>query len=335
LGPFAPIFRNPHILTVAGNYWRRAIDETRFPTRSALYATEEGTRVLVEENRPAGRVRGEVLLMHGLEGSSRSGYMVSMAQRLAGLGLAVHRMNMRSCGGSEHLTPTLYHSGLTADMLAVLRRFRAEGRGPLFVTGYSLGGNVVLKLAGELGEQARGLIAGVCAISTPIDLRACVEAIGKPVNRLYERRFVKKLCQRYQRKHAADGASFPLDGLERVRTIYEFDDRCTAPAFGFGDAANYYRTQSAIRFLPAIRVPTLLVQAQDDPMIPFGIFEGPEVRSNPHLRLLAPEHGGHLGFLSRKRPRFWADEVVGEWILNRMQEAEGEQSGPVSRLEDR
>jgi len=155
LGPFAPIFRNPHILTVAGNYWRRAIDETRFPTRSVLYATEEGTRVLVEENRPAGRVRGEVLLMHGLEGSSRSGYMVSMAQRLAGLGLAVHRMNMRSCGGSEHLTPTLYHSGLTADMLAVLRRFQAEGRGPLFVTGYSLGGNVVLKLAGELGEQAR------------------------------------------------------------------------------------------------------------------------------------------------------------------------------------
>jgi predicted alpha/beta-fold hydrolase len=242
-------------------------------------------------------------------------------------------MNMRSCGGSEHLTPTLYHSGLTADMLAVLRRFQAEGRGPLFVIGYSLGGNVVLKLAGELGEQARGLIAGVCAISTPIDLRASVEAIGKPVNRLYERRFVKKLCQRYRRKHAADGARFPLDGLERVRTIYEFDDRCTAPAFGFGDAANYYRTQSAIRFLPGIRVPALLVQAQDDPMIPFEIFESQEVRSNPHLRLLAPEHGGHLGFLSRKRPRFWADEVVGEWILNRMQEAEGEQSGPVSRLE--
>jgi hypothetical protein len=232
-------------------------------------------------------------------------------------------MNMRSCGGSEHLTPTLYHSGLTADMLAVLRRFQAEGRGPLFVTGYSLGGNVVLKLAGELGEQARGLIAGVCAISTPIDLRACVEAIGKPVNRLYERRFVKKLCERYRRKHAADGARFPLDGLERVRTIYEFDDRCTAPAFGFGDAANYYRTQSAIRFLPGIRVPTLLLQAQDDPMIPFEIFES------------QPEHGGHLGFLSRQRPRFWADEVVGEWILNQMQEAEGEQSGPVSRLEDR
>jgi hypothetical protein len=333
LGPFSPIFRNPHILTVAGNYWRRAIDETRFPTRTALYPTEEGTRVLVEENRPAGRVRGEVLLMHGLEGSSQSGYMVSMAQRLAELGCAAHRMNMRSCGGSEHLTPTLYHSGLTTDMLALLRRFQAERRGPLFLTGYSLGGNVVLKLAGELGEQARGLIAGVCAVSTPIDLLACVEAIGRPANRMYEWRFVRRLCERYRRKHAADGEHFPLDGLERVRTIYEFDDRFTAKAFGFGDAANYYRTQSAIRFLPTIRVPALLVQAQDDPMIPFGIFEGPELRSNPHLRLVAPEHGGHLGFISRERPRFWADEVVGAWILNRIQEGEGEQSGPVSRLE--
>jgi hypothetical protein len=333
LSPFSPIFRNPHILTVAGNYWRRAIDETRFPTRSAVYPTEEGTSVLVEENRPAGRVRGEVLLMHGLEGSSRSGYMFSMAQRLAELGLAAHRMNMRSCGGSEHLTPTMYHSGLTTDMLALLRRFQAEGRGPLFVTGYSLGGNVALKLAGELGEQARGLIAGVCAVSTPIDLRACVEAIGKPENWLYERRFVQRLCARYRRKNAADGARFPLDGLERVRTIYEFDDRFTAPAFGFGDAANYYRTQSAIRFLAGIRVPTLLVQAQDDPMIPFEIFEGPEVRSNPYLRLVAPEHGGHLGFLSRRRPRFWADEVAGAWILNRIEGPDGEQSGPVSRLE--
>lgn len=332
--PFQPLIRNPHFLTVAGNYWRRAIEETRFPTRRALYATEPGTKVLVEENRPAGRVRGEALLMHGLEGSSQSGYMVSMAQRLAESGLAAHRMNMRSCGGSEHLTPTMYHSGLTGDMLAVLRRFQAEGRGPLFLIGYSLGGNVVLKLAGELGEEARGLIDGVCAVSTPIDLRACVEEIGRRAHGLYERRFVRRLCERYRRKHAIDGARYPLDGLERVRTIYEFDDRFTAPAFGFGDAANYYRTQSAIRFLAAIQVPALLVQAQDDPLIPFEMFERQEVRSNPHLHLVAPEHGGHLGFLSRERPRFWADEVAGEWIANRIQEAEGEQSGPVSRPEE-
>ena len=259
--------------------------------------------------------------------------MISMAQRLASAGFATHRMNMRSCGGSEHLTPTLYHSGLTADTLALLRRFRAEGRGPLFLVGFSLGGNVVLKLAGELGEQARELIAGVCAISTPIDLLACVEAIGKPENRLYERRFVSRLCQRYRRKHAADAARFPLGGLEQVRTIYEFDDRFTAKAFGFGDAANYYRTQSALRFLPTVRVPALLIQAQDDPMIPFGIFEGPEVGSNLHLSLVAPRHGGHLGFLSRRRPRFWADEVVEEWIQERIRASEAEQSGLVSRLE--
>ena len=174
----------------------------------------------------------------------------------------------------------------------------------------------------------------MCAVSTPIDLRACVEEIGRRAHGLYERRFVRRLCERYRRKHAIDGARYPLDGLERVRTIYEFDDRFTAPAFGFGDAANYYRTQSAIRFLAAIQVPALLVQAQDDPLIPFEMFERQEVRSNPHLHLVAPEHGGHLGFLSRERPRFWADEVAGEWIANRIQEAEGEQSGPVSRPEE-
>ena len=320
-------------MTVAGNYWRRAIDETRFPTRAAVHPTEEGTHVLVEENRPAGRVRGEVLLMHGLEGSSRSGYMISMAQRLAELGFAAHRMNMRSCGGSEHLTPTLYHSGLTSDTLALLQRFRAEHRGPLFLIGFSLGGNVVLKLAGELGGQGRELIAGVCAVSTPLDLLACVGAIGRRENRIYERRFVRRLCERYRRKHAADAERFPLDGLEQVRSIYEFDDRFTAKAFGFGDAASYYRTQSAIRFLPAIRVPVLMIQAQDDPMIPFGIFEGPAVISNPHISLVAPRHGGHLGFLSWQRPRFWADQVVGMWIQGQVKEPEGEQSMPVPRLE--
>ena len=318
---------------MAGNYWLRTVDEARFPTRRTLYATEPGTRVMVEENRPAGRVRGEALLMHGLEGSSQSGYMASMAQRLAEAGLAAHRMNMRSCGGSEHLTPTMYHSGLTGDMLAVLQRFRAEGRGPLLLIGYSLGGNVVLKLAGELGAQARELIAGVCAVSTPIDLALCVNEIGRRAHGLYERRFVRRLCDRYRRKHALDGERFPLDGLEQVRTIYEFDDRFTAPAFGFGDAANYYRTQASIRFLPSIRVPSLLVQAQDDPLIPFEMFGRQEVRSSPYLTLVAPEHGGHLGFLSRRRPRFWADEVVAEWIGSRIEEADGEQSGLVSRLE--
>jgi predicted alpha/beta-fold hydrolase len=272
LRPFVPYFRNPHLSTIAGNFWKRPVDEARFPTRGVIYDGEPGTRVLVEENRPEGEPRGEVVLVHGLEGSSRSGYMISMAQALARAGFVAHRFNLRSCGGTEHLTPTLYHSGLTGDLLAVLKSLRAQGRGPLFIVGYSLGGNVVLKLAGELGSQAYGLIAGACAVSTPIDLHACVRAIGKRSNWIYEQRFVKRLCERYLRKHTAAPDRFPANGIERIRSIYQFDDLCTARAFGFGDAATYYRTQSSLRFLHGIRVPVLLLQAQDDPMIPFEIL---------------------------------------------------------------
>jgi predicted alpha/beta-fold hydrolase len=240
---------------------------------------------------------------------------------------------MRSCGGTEHLTPTLYHSGLTADLRTLLESFRAQGRGPLFIAGYSLGGNLVLKLAGELGERARGLLAGVCAVSTPIDLQACVRAIGKRSNWVYEQRFVKRLCERYRRKHLSDPDRFPIDGIGQVRTIYEFDDLCTARAFGFGDAATYYRTQSSLQFLPSIRVPALLVQAQDDPMIPFGIFTRDEVRSNPNLTLVATPHGGHLGFISRELPRFWADEVLTDWISSQSARRNEEQTSLSHRLD--
>jgi len=314
LRPFSPFFSNPHLLTIAGNFWKRPADDSRFPTRQVTYPGEPGTQVLVEETRPEGEPRGEVLLMHGLEGSSRSGYMISMALALAKSGFVAHRVNMRSCGGTEHLTSTLYHSGLTADLRVLLESFRAQGRGPLFLTGYSLGGNVVLKLAGEMGKDAQRLVAGVCAVSTPIDLHACVRAIGRPSNRIYERRFVKRLCDRYRRRHASAPERFPLEGIERVRTIFDFDDRFTAKAFGFGDAPNYYRTQSSLGFLSNIQVPTLLVQAQDDPMIPFEIFNGQEIRSNPNLTLVATERGGHLGFIARDLPRFWVDEVLTDWI---------------------
>lgn len=313
--PFIPFFRNPHLLTIAGNFWKRAIDEQRFPTREVLYDTEPGTQVLIHENRPPGEAVGEVFLHHGLEGSSRSGYMISMAQCLLEAGFAVHRINMRSCGGTEHLTNTLYHSGLTQDVRMILERFRDEGRGPCFLVGFSLGGNVSLKLAGEMGEAARGLLAGVGAVSTPIDLHECVKRLAAVENRIYERRFMRGLRARYRRRHLSDPRRFPIDGLERTRTIFEFDDRFTAKAFGFGDAPNYYATQSALRFLKGIRVPVLMVQAEDDPLIPFSLFERPEVAENPWIRLVKVASGGHLGFIARDQPRFWLDPLVRDWML--------------------
>lgn len=317
--PFVPFFRNPHLLTIAGNYWRRGFDERRFPVHARFYETEPGVQVLVHSQTPTSNPAAELILVHGLEGSSSAGYALSLAHAALQAGCATHRFNLRSCGGTEHLSGrTLYHSGQTSDLLAVvtqISRRQLPAGAPLFLAGFSLGGNVVLKLAGELGDSARDVIAGVMAISTPIDLAACVRALDKPSNALYARRFLARLKQRVRVKERITPGLFDLSGLPAVRNIYEFDDRFTARAFGFGTAANYYATQSSNQFLDRIRVPTLLVQAKDDPLIPFAIFDDPAFSANPYLRLLAVEHGGHLGFISKTRPRFWLDQVLVNWVL--------------------
>jgi predicted alpha/beta-fold hydrolase len=313
LRSFVPLFRNPHLLTIAGNYWRRRLDEQRFPVESKLCETEPGVQVLVHSQRPPGTPVAELILVHGLEGSGDAGYARSLAQAALEAGFAAHRYNMRSCGGTEHLSgKTLYHSGQTGDLLAVVRHHKAQA--PVFLAGFSLGGNVVLKLAGELGEAAKDLIAGVCAISTPIDLAACVRQLDRRSNFIYARRFVRRLKERVQLKEKLTPGLFQLADLPRVKTIYDFDDRFTAPAFGFGTADNYYATQSSNQFLDRIRVPALLVQAKDDPLIPFEVYQHPSFAQNPYLRLLVVEHGGHLGFLSKTRPRFWLDQVLLEWM---------------------
>jgi predicted alpha/beta-fold hydrolase len=314
LPPFIPFFQNPHLLTIAGNYWRRNLDTQRFPVETKLYETEPGVQVRVEYQAPEGDPVAHLIMVHGLEGSSEAGYARSLAQAALEAGCAAHRFNMRSCGGTEHLSGgTLYHSGQTSDLLAVIRQLRHSA--PIFLAGFSLGGNVVLKLAGELGASASGLITGVMAISTPIDLAACVRQLGKPSNGLYARRFVSRLKERVRAKERLKPGLFELAALDQVQNIYDFDDRFTAQAFGFGSADNYYATQSANQFLDRIRVPTLLVQAKDDPLIPFAVYDHPAFSRNPYLRLLTTEHGGHLGFISKTRPRFWLDQVLVHWLL--------------------
>lgn len=298
---------------MAGNFWPRTLDIQRFPVEATYYDTEPGVQVLVHSQRPAGPPCAQLILVHGLEGSSDAGYERSLAQEALQAGFAVHRFNMRSCCGTEHLSGnTLYHSGQTCDVLAVLRRLK--GPEPVFLLGFSLGGNVVLKLAGELGESARELVAGVVAVSTPIDLAACSRALCKPSNLIYSRRFLGRLKQRVRLKEQLAPGSFRLDRMREVTTVWEFDDVFTAPSFGFGTAANYYATQSSNQFLGSIRVPALLVQAKDDPLIPFEVYDHPAFSENRYLRLLATEHGGHLGFVSKTLPRFWLDRIALAWI---------------------
>jgi predicted alpha/beta-fold hydrolase len=315
LQPFRPLIRNPHVLTILGNFWPRTLDERRFPVEAKLYETEPGVQILVHSQQPHAASLGDIILVHGLEGSSDAGYARSLAQAALNAGYAVHRYNMRSCGGTEALCgSTLYHSGQTGDLLTVAREIVAHAHRPLYLAGFSLGGNVALKLAGELGESGGDLLAGVIAVSTPIDLAACVRNLGKPINAVYARRFLGRLKERIRRKERVSPGLFRLELLDEVTSVHQFDDTFTAPAFGFGTADNYYATQSSQRFLDAIRVPALVVQAKDDPLIPFAVYDHPAFATNPCLRLLAVEHGGHVGFLARGKQRFWLDGLLLEWL---------------------
>jgi hypothetical protein len=305
---FEPLFRNPHVLTILGNFWPRNHDFSCFPVERRLVRTDEDTQILVQTQRPVIAPVGEVILLHGLEGNGDSGYIHSMAWDALNAGFVAHRFHMRTCGGTENLCKTLYHAGLTSDLHAFLTKLQDQSRGlPMFLIGFSLGGNVALKHAGELGET--DLIAGVCAISTPIDLAAGVRRIGKLDNRIYERRFLSRMRARL----LATGR-YSLAELEGARTLYEIDDRITAPSFGFEGADHYYATQSSQNYLDRIRVPTLLIQAKDDVFIPFESYKHPAFAANPFLRLIATERGGHLGFLSRHGTRFWVDEVAIDFL---------------------
>ncbi len=292
------------------------MDEYRFPPNRVEYRVAPNVTVVAYEHQPPqSPARGQVVLLHGLEGSSDGGYIRSLTQAALNHGFGVHRLNMRACGGTEHLSETMYHSGLTSDTLFVLRSIQARKLGPLFLVGFSLGGNVALKLAGELRQT--DLLAGVCAVSTPIDLACAVRAIGKRKNLFYSSRFLSRLKARVRRKNITAPHLYPVDELKKIHSIWAFDDRYTAPLFGFGNAANYYATQSAARYLEYIEVPTLVVTAQDDPLVPFEMYRRKVFHENPALTLVAPKFGGHLGFLSRTRPRFWLDELLSSWISDR------------------
>jgi hypothetical protein len=319
------------VQTIAGRYWPTSIDEDSWPTEIRYFTTEPGVQVLAHFNGratmppaaegtafedPASEdmASGDtaspsrkplVLAVHGLTASSQAPYMLSLASRALAAGFDVLRLNVRNCGGTEHLAPTLYHSGLTADLRAVVEQLAPR---PLFLVGFSMGGNMALKLAGEWGGQPPSHVRAVCGISVPIRLGVCARRLGEQRNRVYETRFLRELRRTLLRKQQAMPEQFAAPPWDGIRTIYEFDDAITAPAFGFRGADHYYECASSAGFLDKIRVPTLLIQSRDDPFIPFQVFEELRVEENPKVHLEAPAHGGHVAFLARHPPRFWAIE---------------------------
>ncbi|MFN8005913.1 MAG: alpha/beta fold hydrolase [Terriglobia bacterium] len=304
--PFTPLFRSGHLQTIAARFWPAQVDLRKFPVVSTLFQTEPGVQVLTHCHFASSEMAKEtVLIVHGLEGSSHSPYVLRMSQRALEEGYDVVRLNVRNCGGTEHLSATLYHSGLTKDLESVALQLAPR---PLYIIGFSMGGNMALKLAGEWGTHLPGHVKAVCAVSPPIDLETCARKISEPRNRIYERRFLVHLGETLSQKKRKMPVNYTLEQYSSIRTLIDFDHVYTAPAFGYRDAFDYYTHASSISFLGRIQAETLVIHAQDDPFIPPSLFAHPAFDSNPYLKLLLPSHGGHVAFIARGRPRFWAQD---------------------------
>lgn len=243
--------------------------------------------------------------------------MLGIADKAWRTGFNVIRLNQRNCGGTDHLTPTLYNTGLGGDVLSVITELATyDGIDSIWLAGYSMGGNLVLRLAGELGDTLRSL-GGVMAVSPTIEPKACVEALAQRENRIYQNYFLAKLRERVRRKARLFPSRFDVSRLHRIRTLRDFDEFYTAPDGGYASAEDYYVRTGAQGVIGAIRVPALIITAQDDPIVPYRLFENPTLRSNPCIRLLFPKQGGHCGFIQRSQPgedRYWAENRLVDFI---------------------
>jgi len=289
------------------------------PAAERLFETEPGTRILGQCHWQAEPQRHPTLVMvHGLEGSSDSIYMKGTAEKGFAAGFNAVRLNQRNCGGTDHLTPTLYNSGLSVDYRAVLLELVESDRLPeVFFCGHSMGGNLVLKMAGDLGDGAPPQLRGVVAVCPTIELGRCADLLDSPRNSFYRWHFLRNLKKRYRNKVALFPQRYSLDGLPRVRTIRQFDDAITAPHSGYRDAVDYYHRASSMRVVAAIRVPTLILSAEDDPFIPVEDVREPAVAGNPNITVVQTRYGGHCGYISAEDgpERFWAEARTVEFCL--------------------
>ena len=308
-----PLLKNGHVMTVASAFWRRTFTLPQAEDR--LFQVEPASKILGRCHWQRGRDNSHpvLVLVHGLEGSSDSSYMRGIAEMAWARGFHVIRLNQRNCGGTELLTPTLYNSGMSSDYRAILEELSgADGFRKIFFAGYSMGGNLVTKMAGELGACAPSALYGIAAVCPAVNLAACADALERADNFFYQRHFVAGLMARYARKAKLFPQEYPSNGFGPIRTVREFDDAITAPRFGYRDAQEYYETAGAKSVVDRIRVPSLLITAQDDPVVPYEAVRASGVEQNPAITVSAPEHGGHCAFISGQSgsERFWAESRV-------------------------
>lgn len=320
--PNEPSFRpaagltSPHAQTIFASYLRPR--QTPPLVRQRLL-TPDGDFVDVDRLM-ADPASPHLLVLHGLEGSSKAGYVAAIVRGAAARGWGAVALNFRSCSGEPNRAARLYHSGETGDPLHVLAQLREEITGPWGGVGFSLGGNVLLRLLAETG--AASPLQAAAAVSVPFDLHRCAQAIDTPGlgwMAIYRGVFLRSLKRKALEMARTHPGLFDEARVRTARRLEEYDDVVTAPLHGWANAADYYAACSSGPALGQIARPTLLITAEDDPLAPASNLPA-GVDTNPALTVVRTAHGGHVGFVagSIARPVFWAEERAVEFLAQHL-----------------
>jgi len=310
--PFKPAWwlRNPHLQTLWPVFFRRRL---RPPLRRERLELPDGDFVDLDWTlNDSGPI---VIILHGLEGSSRSHYARGMLSALPRQGMRAVLMHFRGCSGESNRLARAYHSGDTGDIDFLVRALRArEPNTPLAAIGYSLGGNALLKWLGEQGKDAQ--VHCAVAVSVPFLLHESTAHMNRGLSRLYQWHLLKSLKRGARRKAKQFKPPAPLEEINKMKSFFEFDDRVTARLHGFNGGMHYYTSSSSRQYLNRIRIPTLVVHSSDDPFMHANVAPVASELS-PSITFDLHRHGGHVGFVSGRllwRPRYWLDEKIPNWL---------------------
>lgn len=312
-----PLLRNSHAQTILGAYWHG--HDIGYAARQHFVLFEDGDQIVLHDDCPKTWKPGRrtVLLIHGLGGCHSSGYLVRIAHKLNSLGIRTFRVDLRGCGAGEHLAKRPFHAGCSEDIAQCVEAISALCMGsPMTLCGFSMGANIVLKLAGEIGNSRMGGVDSVMAVAPPIDLAYCCQNISRGFNRLYDWDFSRRLVRMVEGRIANDKDFYGgFRFQQKPGRIVDFDTVFTAPQCGFESADHYYKTASSASVLPKIQFPGLILTADDDSVVPVEIFSRNPRSSSVELEIT--RGGGHLGFIAPKSlapDRRWMDQRVVQWI---------------------
>ena len=306
-----PLFLGGHLQTLAGFYLPTELPA--YTAKAELVTVSGGDKIAVHDDCPPGLEHASqvALLVHGLAGCHGSAYMVRLAERLTSRGVRCFRMDMRGTGAASGMAAEPGHAGRTDDLVRAIEWIAERcPNAQLTLVGFSMGGNIALGTAAQASKEKVGNLARCIAISPPVDLSRCCRELRQGVRRFYDQYLIRYMLQLWEK----NGGNMPS---ERPTSIYEFDDRITAPLSGYRDAEDYYAHCSSGPRLADITIPTKILAARDDPMVSFAAIES--APRSAHVELIATATGGHLGFISRRRDiddGRWMDWQLSEWITS-------------------